>query len=209
MTRRQPPTRPSSSPSSTRSRSNVVAAVPPTGHWWGAPPDAIERLRTATTWSASLTFDGGKARPAGKAPDVTGGHRRVERALVGQMRRTRGLMGTLSIRQQLLHRSRPADSDGDAVGVAIGLDAISDNGDAVRHAGRHAGRHGGGVPKSAVKTWLSSPAPTGFLSQRGRSWTSSVTFPEGWTVQSGHNYLKHSDAPDEFGFYPGRGRRDL
>jgi hypothetical protein len=29
----------------------------------------------------------------------------------------------------------------------------------------------------------------------------AVTFPEGWTVQDGHNYLKHSDAPNELGFY--------
>lgn len=29
----------------------------------------------------------------------------------------------------------------------------------------------------------------------------TVTFPRDWTVQYGHNYLKHSDAPDEFGFY--------
>jgi hypothetical protein len=29
----------------------------------------------------------------------------------------------------------------------------------------------------------------------------TVTMPEGWTVQYGHNYLKHSDAPDELGFY--------
>ena len=29
----------------------------------------------------------------------------------------------------------------------------------------------------------------------------TVTFPEGWTVQYGHNYLKHSDEPDELGFY--------
>jgi len=28
-----------------------------------------------------------------------------------------------------------------------------------------------------------------------------VTFPMGWTVQWGHDYLKHSDEPDEFGFY--------
>ena len=28
-----------------------------------------------------------------------------------------------------------------------------------------------------------------------------VTFPKGWTVQWGHDYLKHSDEPDEFGFY--------
>jgi hypothetical protein len=30
----------------------------------------------------------------------------------------------------------------------------------------------------------------------------TITFPEGWTVQYGHVYLKHSDAPDELGFYP-------
>ncbi|GAB3246300.1 hypothetical protein [Nocardioides dilutus] len=29
----------------------------------------------------------------------------------------------------------------------------------------------------------------------------TVTFPEGWTVQYGHVYAKHSDQPDEFGFY--------
>lgn len=29
----------------------------------------------------------------------------------------------------------------------------------------------------------------------------TVTMPEGWTVQYGHTYLKHSDAPDELGFY--------
>jgi len=29
----------------------------------------------------------------------------------------------------------------------------------------------------------------------------TVTFPPDWTVQYGHDYLKHSDAPDEFGFY--------
>lgn len=29
----------------------------------------------------------------------------------------------------------------------------------------------------------------------------SVTIPEGWAVQYGHNYLKHSDARDELGFY--------
>ena len=29
----------------------------------------------------------------------------------------------------------------------------------------------------------------------------TVTIPEGWTVQYGHTYLKHSDAPDELGFY--------
>ena len=29
----------------------------------------------------------------------------------------------------------------------------------------------------------------------------SVTFPEGWAVQYGHVYLKHSDAPDELSFY--------
>jgi hypothetical protein len=29
----------------------------------------------------------------------------------------------------------------------------------------------------------------------------TVTFPERWTVQYGHDYLKHSDAPDELGFY--------
>lgn len=29
----------------------------------------------------------------------------------------------------------------------------------------------------------------------------TVTFPEGWTVQYGHTYLKQSDAPDELGFY--------
>lgn len=29
----------------------------------------------------------------------------------------------------------------------------------------------------------------------------TVTFPRDWTVQYGHDYLKHSDAPDEFGFY--------
>jgi hypothetical protein len=28
-----------------------------------------------------------------------------------------------------------------------------------------------------------------------------VTFPKGWTVQYGHDYLKHPDGPDEFGFY--------
>lgn len=29
----------------------------------------------------------------------------------------------------------------------------------------------------------------------------TITFPEGWTVQYGHTYLKHSDAPGEVGFY--------
>jgi hypothetical protein len=29
----------------------------------------------------------------------------------------------------------------------------------------------------------------------------TVTFPEGWTVQYGHVFLKHSDADDELGFY--------
>ena len=29
----------------------------------------------------------------------------------------------------------------------------------------------------------------------------TVTFPRDWTVQYGHDYLKHSDAADEFGFY--------
>lgn len=29
----------------------------------------------------------------------------------------------------------------------------------------------------------------------------TVTFPEGWTVQHGHVYLKHSDLPDELSFY--------
>jgi hypothetical protein len=28
-----------------------------------------------------------------------------------------------------------------------------------------------------------------------------VTLPEGWTVQYGHVFQKHADAPDEFGFY--------
>jgi len=28
-----------------------------------------------------------------------------------------------------------------------------------------------------------------------------VTFPKDWTVQWGHDFLKHSDAPDELGFY--------
>jgi hypothetical protein len=29
----------------------------------------------------------------------------------------------------------------------------------------------------------------------------TVTFPEGWTVQYGHVYLKHTDTDDELGFY--------
>jgi hypothetical protein len=29
----------------------------------------------------------------------------------------------------------------------------------------------------------------------------TVTIPGGWTVQYGHVYLKHSDSPDELGFY--------
>jgi hypothetical protein len=29
----------------------------------------------------------------------------------------------------------------------------------------------------------------------------TVTFPEGWTVQDGHIFLKHPDAPDELGFF--------
>jgi hypothetical protein len=29
----------------------------------------------------------------------------------------------------------------------------------------------------------------------------TVTFPEGWTVQYGHDFLKHSDASDELSFY--------
>lgn len=30
----------------------------------------------------------------------------------------------------------------------------------------------------------------------------TVTFPEGWTVQYGHGYVKNADEPDELGFYP-------
>jgi acetyl esterase/lipase len=29
----------------------------------------------------------------------------------------------------------------------------------------------------------------------------AVTFPDGWQAQYGHDYLKHADAADEFGFY--------
>jgi hypothetical protein len=29
----------------------------------------------------------------------------------------------------------------------------------------------------------------------------TVTFPEGWTAQYGHVYIKHSDGDDELGFY--------
>lgn len=29
----------------------------------------------------------------------------------------------------------------------------------------------------------------------------TVSFPDGWTVQYGHTYLKHPDADDELGFY--------
>jgi len=29
----------------------------------------------------------------------------------------------------------------------------------------------------------------------------TVSFPEGWAAQYGHDYLKHADADDEFGFY--------
>jgi len=62
---------------------------------------------------------------------------------------------------------------------------------------------------SAISTTASGTIPTGTASiepgahrPERSSWSVAdfaVTLPDGWTVQEGHTYLKHSDADDELG----------